>query len=325
MKKKILVIGGAGYVGSALVPSLLDSGHDVTVYDTFWYGDSFSRIENKGLTKIVGDVRDEENLRSACKNMDAIIHLACISNDPSFELNPKIGKSINLDAFPIAVEEARNARIKRFIYASSSSVYGIREGEVTENAIKEPLTDYSKFKLACEQIVGERAGNMPFVIIRPATVCGYAPRLRLDLAVNTLTISALETGRITVFGGSQLRPNMPIKDMVRAYETLLNAEENLINGQVFNAGYQNLSLNQIALEVQKVIPSAQITHVPTNDLRSYHVNSDKIRRKLGFTPRSTVREAIESLVEAHSTGKIIDGTANSIYHNVKRMKELSVQ
>lgn len=324
--KKVLITGGAGYVGSALVPHLLSKGYEIVVYDLYLYGDVFKGISNPKLTQIKGDIRDKEKLVTAAKGADAIIHLACISNDPSFELDPKLGKSINYDAFFNVVETAKSNNVKRFIYASSSSVYGLKsEKNVVETASLNPLTDYSKFKVGCERVL-EGIEDMTWVVIRPATICGYAPRLRLDVVVNILTINALVNRKIKIFGGEQLRPNINIKDMVRIYELLLSALSEKINRQIFNAGYQNLTVTEIAKIVQKLCgEDIEMEVVPTDDNRSYHINSDKIKRVLSFTPKFTVEEAIQSLIDSFHKGLIKDGLNNSLYYNIKLMQELNLR
>ncbi|MEK6837779.1 MAG: SDR family oxidoreductase, partial [Nanoarchaeota archaeon] len=222
---------------------------------------------------------------------------------------------------------ARANKVKRFVYASTSSVYGIKsEKNVAEEASLEPLTDYSKFKAECERVLQEKGDNVEWVIIRPATVCGYAPRLRLDVVVNILTINALINKKIKIFGGGQLRPNINIKDMVKAYELLLEAPSEKINRQIFNAGYQNLSVAEIANIVKRLCGDEVVLEiVPTNDKRSYHINSDKIKKVLGFTPQFTVEEAVQSLIRAFKEGLIKDGLNNSAYYNIKRMQELKLK
>ena len=210
----VLVTGGAGYVGSALVPALLQAGHRVVVLDLFLYGENVLAT-HANLKTVKGDLRDRATVDAAMKGCNAVIHLACVSNDPSFDLNPQLGKSINYDAFPGLVDSALAEGVQRFIYASSSSVYGIKEGvSVTEELDLEPLTDYSKFKAMCEtELLKRRRPGFETVIVRPATVCGYAPRLRLDLVVNILTTHALSNRRIKIFGGAQKRPNIHVKDI----------------------------------------------------------------------------------------------------------------
>ncbi|SVC40155.1 uncharacterized protein METZ01_LOCUS293009, partial [marine metagenome] len=234
---KIFVTGGAGYVGAVLVPHLLEKGYAVTVLDLMIYGvDVLPTHPN--LNSVKGDIRDQALLQELIPGHDAVIHLACISNDPSFELNPELGKSINLDAFRPLVEISRNAGVERFIYASSSSVYGIKdEPNVHEEMTLKPLTDYSCFKADCEKILAEyQSDDFTTVTIRPATVCGYSPRQRLDVVVNILTNLAYHKRKISVFGGDQLRPNIHIADMVEAYMFLLKAPKEKITGKIFNAG-----------------------------------------------------------------------------------------
>src|SRR6266446_6420286 len=230
--KQVLVTGGAGYVGSVLVPKLLAAGYGVTVLDLFLYGDEVfdGARSNPKLRLIKGDLRHLPTVEGALAGCDAVIHLACISNDPSFELNPELGKSINYDAFPVLVDLSRDAGVKRFIYASSSSVYGIKEDQnVTEELPLEPLTDYSKYKALCEDVLlQKKAPGFTTLILRPATVCGYSPRLRLDLTVNILTNYAVNSGKITVFGGGQKRPNIHIDDMAACYLRLLDAADTQI-------------------------------------------------------------------------------------------------
>ena len=313
-------------MGSALVPHLLDRGYQVKVIDLFLFGrDVFSAVQNKRrLTCVQADMRNEQALRHELKGMDAVIHLACVSNDPSFELDPELGKSINYDSMPGLLRAAESCGIKRFIYASSSSVYGVKDApDVREEAVCDPLTDYSKYKLLCERLTREYCGDkIEYVIVRPATVCGYSRRLRLDLSVNILTIHALVKKEITVFGGKQLRPNINIKDMVEAYALLLEAPREKIHGQIYNVGTDNLTVMEIAEKVKKQIGDEAVTLriQPTNDIRSYHVNSDKIQRILGFRPRYNVEEAIQSLFEAYRAGKIEDPLNNPLYYNIKTMQ-----
>lgn len=323
---RVLITGGAGYVGSALVPSLLSKGYGVVVYDLYTYGEVFKHLKDTNLTEIKGDIRDKDKLVAAARGCDAIIHLACISNDPSFELNPELGKSINYDAFFNVVDAVKANKVKRLIYASTSSVYGIKEEKnVIEDSTCEPLTDYSKYKVECEEVLQNSKEDFEWVILRPATICGYAPRLRLDVVVNILTINALINKQIKIFGGEQLRPNINMKDMVNVYELLLQAPRDKVNHQIFNAGYQNLPVSEIANLVKKICGSdISLETVPTDDKRSYHINSDKIARLLGFTPKFTVEQAIQSIVDAFNNGLVKDGLNNPMYYNIKRMKEINL-
>jgi nucleoside-diphosphate-sugar epimerase len=328
--KKVAVIGGGGYVGSALVPHLLERGYDIKVIDLFLFGkEIFNGVRNRHLACVEADVRNEVVIRKELEGMDAVIHLACISNDPSFELDPELGKSINYEAFPGFLQIVKATGIKRFIYASSSSVYGVKDQpDVREDTPCDPLTDYSKYKLLCESLISrENWKDNEYVILRPATVCGYASRLRLDLSVNILTINALVKKEITVFGGNQLRPNINMRDMIEVYRVALEAPREKIHGQIFNAGYENLTIMKIAEMVKKQVgdESIRIRVQPTNDARSYHVNSDKIRQVLGFQARYTVEEAIESLCKAYRAGKIKDPLSNSIYYNIKTMQNINIK
>ncbi len=276
--KKIYITGGAGYVGAMLVPKLLDEGYEVTVLDLMIYGEDVLKPHAK-LTVIKGDIRDVELLKKSIPGSDAVIHLACISNDPSFELNPNLGKSINLDAFEPLVKVSKVAGVKRFIYASSSSVYGVKaEKDVHEEMSLEPLTDYSKFKADCEKILEKYQSNdFTTTTIRPATVCGYSPRQRLDVVVNILTNLAFHKREISVFGGDQLRPNIHIADMVDAYLVLLRSPKESIAGEIFNAGTENQSVLDLAKTVKAVMgDDVKLVATPTNDNRSYHISSKKI-------------------------------------------------
>ena len=328
---QVLVTGGAGYVGAVLVPRLLEEGYKVRVLDLYLFGDHVLDAvrDHPNLEQVCGDIRNRAAVRRALAGCDAVVHLACISNDPSFDLDPSLGRSINFEAFEPLVVLSKAAGVRRFVYASSSSVYGVSEvPDVTENHPLVPLTDYSKYKAQCEPILLSRQSRQFIpVVVRPATVCGYSPRQRLDLTVNILTNLAVNTGRITVFGGSQMRPNIHIEDMVDLYLLLLRVPDEVIAGQVFNAGYQNHTVAEIAESVRQVVQEemavrnkVEIVTTPTDDLRSYHISSDKIRRVLNFAPSRTIQDAVRNLVKAFSAGKLSNSLSDIRYFNVKTMQ-----
>lgn len=322
--KNIFITGGAGYVGSVLVPKLLEKGYAVTVLDLMIYGEEVLPKHEK-LNAVKGDIRDQALLKQLLLGHDAVIHLACISNDPSFELNPELGKGINLDAFEPLVRISKESGVKRFIYASSSSVYGIKEEpNVTEDMVLEPLTDYSKFKMLCEEIlVPFQSDDFTTVTIRPATVCGYGKRLRLDLSVNILTNLAVNKGEITVFGGTQKRPNIHIEDMTDLYIQLLELPKERIAGKIWNAGYDNFTISEIAGMVRNVIGDhVRIVTTPTDDLRSYHVSSEKIKQDIGFVATHSLEDAVRDLKKAFDAGAIPDSLTDDRYFNVKRMQRI---
>jgi nucleoside-diphosphate-sugar epimerase len=327
--KRVLVTGGAGYVGSSLVPKLLGAGYEVAVLDLYIYGDVFAKHkDDPNLIQMKGDLRNAADVSRALASCDAVIHLACISNDPSFDLNPELGKSINFDCFRPLVKASKDAGVKRFIYASSSSVYGIKDDpDVTEDLPLVPLTDYSKYKAMCEDVLDqEREPGFAAVTLRPATVCGYAPRLRLDLTVNILTNHAINNGKITVFGGDQLRPNIHVEDMTDLYVRLLEEPDEAVNGKTWNAGYHNLKVRTIAdLVREQVGPSVNIVVTPTDDHRSYHVSSEKIRRELGFVAARSVQDAIVDLKDAFLGGLVPNAMTDDRYYNIKRMQALKLR
>ena len=322
----LLVTGGAGYVGAVLVPRLLKEGHNVSVLDLMIYGEDVLN-DHKNLRLIKGDIRDQDLLEEIIPGHEYLIHLACISNDPSFELNPLLGTSINFDSFRPLVEISKDQGIDRFIYASSSSVYGVKEEkDVHEEMTLEPLTDYSRFKVQCEEILSEYTSeDFTTVTIRPATICGYSPRQRLDVVVNILTNLAFHKRKITVFGGNQLRPNLHIKDMVEAYLLLVNASKEKIQGKVFNVGYDNQSVNSIGLLVKKIIgPDVKIVNVKSDDNRSYHISSEKIGNILGFKAKYKIEDAVFDLKKAFEKKLLPDSLHNEKYFNIKRMQSIKL-
>jgi nucleoside-diphosphate-sugar epimerase len=328
---KVLVTGGAGYTGSLLVPQLLSHGYKVTVYDIMYFGNDFLPKSNPNLDIVTGDIRDAKRLGEAAAGHDAFVSLACISNDASFELDEGLSTSINLDAFEPMVQAAKKAGVKRFVYASSSSVYGVSDApDVTEDHPLVPLTLYNKYKGMCEPILKQHTDkDFVGVTMRPATVCGYAPRQRLDLAVNILTNHAINNNKITVFGGSQLRPNLHVQDYADVVQLLLSAPDEKIADEIFNVGTQNLSLMDIAHLVKRVVEEEYpekgdiaIVTTPSDDLRSYHINSDKIKRALGFVPQHTVEDAVRDLCRAFRDGLVPNSFDDDYYFNVRRLKRL---
>lgn len=335
-KKKVLVVGGAGYVGSALVPKLLIKDYKVRIFDLYTYSrsqklgeDLFGDlIYHKNLEQIKGDVRNKKAIDQAVKGMDAVIHLACLSNDPSVELDPSLGKSVNYLAFFSFLKAINKYKINPLIFASSPSVYGVKkENEVTEDLPLEPLTDYGLYKLLCEKAIADLVplSQTTWVILRPATVCGYAPRLRLDLTVNILTNLAVNKGIITVFGGSQQRPNIHIDDVTDLYIKMLEYDNKKIAGKIFNAGNENLSILEIAKNVRKVIGKhIKIQVSPSSDdQRSYQISCQKINKELGWKPKKTIDNAIRDLAKAFQEGKIPNSLDDPIYFNIKRLQQIN--
>jgi len=328
--RNITVTGGAGYVGANLVPKLIRAGYNVKVIDLYLYGDDVLREvkDSLSLTEIKGDIRSADLLRKHLPGSDVVIHLACISNDASYELNPDLGKSINYDAFAPLVDISKESAVKRFIYASSSSVYGIKEeSNVTEDLPLLPLTDYSKYKALCEEILlKKRAPGFVTLVLRPSTVCGYSPRLRLDLTVNILTNHAVNNRKITVFGGLQMRPNIHIADMAQAYIKALEWPDEAIDGKIFNVGFDNFTVSEIAHKVRKVVgEDIEIVTTPSDDNRSYHVSAEKIKKELGFVATHSVEDAIRDLVAAFKAGRIPNAMKDSRYYNIKTMQELKLR
>jgi nucleoside-diphosphate-sugar epimerase len=333
--KNVLVVGGGGYCGSIVVPQLLNAGWNVTVYDILrWYGSDHLPKDNPRLRIIEGDVRETTLVAEACEGQDAVLHLACISNDASFELDEMLSTSVNLDSFEPVVIAAKKAGVKRFVFASSSSVYGVSDSpDVTEDHPLVPLTLYNKYKGMCEPLLLKHTDEkFVGVIFRPATVCGYAPRQRLDLSVNILTNHAVNKGKITVFGGAQLRPNLHVQDYADLCELLLTAPDAKIANETFNCGFQNMSIMDIALIVKQVVEeefpekgAIPIDVTTSDDPRSYHINSQKIKRVLGFEPKHSIEEAVRGLCKAFREGKLPNSFDDNKYFNVRTMKALGAK
>jgi nucleoside-diphosphate-sugar epimerase len=334
-RQRVLITGGAGYVGAVLVPKLLGRGYRVRVLDWYIFGEDVldGVKDHPHLEQIKGDIRDQHLLKHLLPGCEAVIHLACISNDPSFELNPALSRSINFDAFQPLVHLSKESGVQRFIYASTSSVYGVSAAEhVTEEHPLVPLTDYNKYKGLCEPLLLEQqAPHFTPVIIRPATVCGYSPRLRLDLTVNILTNHAVNTGRITVFGGQQMRPNIHIDDVTDLYRMLLELPSAWIAGQTYNAGYENHTVAELADMVRRIVEQElpgrapiEVVTTPSDDTRSYHISSEKIKRELSFEPRHTIEDAVRDLVSAFRDGKIPNSMRDMRYYNIKTLQHLQL-
>jgi nucleoside-diphosphate-sugar epimerase len=332
--KSIFLTGGAGYVGSCLVPYLLNEGYNVTVYDIMYFGNYFLPTKNKNLKIISGDIRNQSKIKTSCENHDVFINLACISNDSSFVLDRKLSKSINYDSFEPMVRIAKRSGVKRFIHASTSSVYGVsNQRNVKEDHPLVPLTDYNKYKAMVEPILlNNLDNNFEGVIFRPATVCGYAPRQRLDLSVNILTNFAYNKSLIKVFGGDQLRPNLHIMDYCEVVGLFLKAEKKDIHKEIFNVGCQNLTINELALKVKSVVEKKlnkknliNVIKSTSDDKRSYHINSDKIMKKLGYVPKRTIEMAVEDLCLAFSKNLLPNSFEDDFYFNVNRLKRINAK
>ena len=323
--KKILVTGGAGYVGSILVPKLLNKGYGVIVLDTLFFTDiGLKAVKGNPNLKIVeGDIRDDKALNECTAGVEAVIHLASISNDPSTDLNPRLTEEVNFEASVKLIKISKQNGAKRFINASTSSVYGIKDmPNVTEDLPLDPLTVYSRTKAETEpHVTAANDKNFTAVNIRPATVMGYSPKMRLDLTVNILTMSALTKGKITVFGGGQKRPNIHIEDITDYYVKLLEIPAEKIGGKTFNAGYENFTVSQIAEQVQEIIgKNVEIVTTPSNDNRSYHISSAKIEKELGLKPAHTIKDAVMDIKKASEKGLLDWNDPN--FYNVKKMKTL---
>jgi nucleoside-diphosphate-sugar epimerase len=332
--KNILVTGGAGYKGCILIPKLLKAGYKVTAYDLMLFG-AEGLPKHKNLTVLKADIRDISEFSKACVGINTVIHMACISNDPSFELDESLSRTINYDCFEPLVIAAKTTGVRRFIYVSSSSVYGVSDApEVTEEHPLIPLTLYNKYKGLCEPLLFKhQSSDFECVTLRPATVCGYSPRMRFDLTINILTNHAVNKGLITVFGGSQKRPNIHIDDVTELYVNMIEYPAAKVAGEIFNVGYENFTVSELATfvksTVEKEFPSKipiNITTTPSNDNRSYHVSSKKIWERLGWKPKRTIENAVQDLCLAFKDGRFGQDTmTNEAYVNVKVVKGLALK
>lgn len=324
--KNVLVTGGAGYVGARLVPKLLQRGLSVKVLDWYVYKkDVFKNLKAKKLVEIRGDLRNAKVVDKVLEDIDGVIHLACISNDLSFDLDSVLSRQINYDATVKFYDACIKKGIKRFIYASSSSVYGVKkEKEVTEDLTLEPITEYARYKVMCEEYLLEhKTKKMDLVILRPAAICGYSPRMRLDLSVNTLTIHALIKKKITVFGGSQERSQINIEDMADLYVNSLSYPSRLINGEIFNVTFGNYTLKRLAEIVQDTLGKDKITveYLEGKDNRSYRISNKKIKKVLSFIPKKSVGDAVLSIKTAYGEGRIPNALTAVHYYNALMMKD----
>ena len=307
---KILITGGCGYKGHVLIPKLLLKGYEVIAFDLQWFGNYL--VPHKNLSVIKGDVRNIESI--PLDGVDCIIHLSSIANDPCGDLNPQLTWEVSALATMQLADKAKRVGIKRFIYASSGSVYGVKEElQVTEELDLKPISEYNKTKMVGERVLLSYQDCMTIQIVRPATVCGYSPRMRLDVAVNLITMQALSKNKITVFGGDQVRPNIHIDDITDLYLHLIDHPE--ITG-IYNAGFENISILDIAKRVIQYVP-AEITVTPSNDPRSYRINSDKLLAT-GFKPKKTVNDAICEMIEKYRAGELKD---ENRFYNLKWMEE----
>ena len=328
--KKIFITGGGGYVGTRLVNILLKKKYYITVYDLFFYGNFLPK--NKNLKIVYGDIINTKKLEKYSKGHDYFLHLACISNDASYELNEKLSKSINYDAFEPMVLSAKRNGIRRFIYASTSSVYGIsNKKNVTEKHPLKPLTYYNKYKGMCEPLLLKHTNDkFTGVVFRPATVCGYSPRMRFDLSVNILTNFAYNKGYIKIIGGKQLRPNLHILDYCDAVVKLLTARKSKVKNKIFNVGYQNKSIENLAKIVKKKVEKFKKNKIDflrekSNDKRSYHINSDKIKNELNFKPKRTIEMAINEICLSFKKNNLPNSFKEDNYFNVITLKKKKIK
>lgn len=323
--KKILIIGGAGYVGAVLVPKLLKEGYYVRVLDLYTYGDHVfvTYKRDKNLKEIKGDLRDQNIVYQAMQNIDTVIHLACISNDPSFDLNPNLGRSVNYESLPGIINSLKGNKVKRLIFASSAAIYGLQSTKlsVNENFATNPQTDYAKYKLLAEKYILQNIGDIETVIVRSATVCGYSPRMRLDVLVNMFTAQAFNNKKINVYTGSNIRPHIHIQDITDFYCQLISAPRELINGKIFNANGENITIKDLAEMVRgRVRRDVVIEDTTSADIRSCKLDHSLALQVLKFKASHTIQQAIDEVYIALKTKVLIDSANNPLYYNIKMLK-----
>ncbi len=330
--KSILIVGGSGFVGSILTDKLLDEGYNIVSYDIEIYGHNYSKnaLKNKNFRFVKGDIRDQKLFKTATKSVDAVIFLACISNDPSYDHNLKLSHSINFECFENCVRAAKESGIKRFIFASSSSIYGPSDAtDVTEDHPINPITKYSQDKYYCEKILLDfNCQDFQPVIVRPATLFGISNRVRFDLVVNILTVNGVLEKNIVVHGGKQLRPNLHVKDMVDFYSCILKSSHELVGGSAFNIGLENHRVSDLANMVKNTIADKLAFHpkiktISINDTRSYQINSEKAFKQLGFKPKRSIYEGIETMIDYLVKSNLNSVTDTLKYSNVNQIKNFN--
>lgn len=318
MAARICIVGGGGYLGTVLTRRLLDRGHVVTVYDTFWFGDYLG--EHPALRKVHGDVRDTPSVRSAMNGAEVVILLACLSNDPMAEIDPALTREVNLHALQRLIVSAKELGVRRLLYASSTSVYGVQEvPRVVETTPLKPYTLYSRYKAEIEEFLKDQLdSSLVMVIVRGATICGYSPRMRLDLLVNQFCWLALKNGTITIEGGKQIRPLIHMRDLVDFYLLMLEADPRLVQGEAFNVTAGNFTVQQVA-EMVQAYTGCQLSYTGVTDPRSYPADGEKATKVLGYRTRRTIQEAMVEVCDAIKDGRISGASSN---FNLRRYKEL---
>ena len=312
-----LITGGCGYIGSRVTRHLLKLRHKVLVYDSFWFGNSLKK--HKNLKVIKGDIRDFDKLN--IKNIDVIIHLANVANDPTVELNPNLSWEINVLAAKIMADHAVKNKVKKLIFFSSGSVYGLKkEKKVTEELKLNPISVYNKTKMIAERVFLSFKDKIEVICLRPATVCGVSERLRLDVTVNKLTFDGFFKKKIFVDGGKQVRPNIHIEDIVRIIDHFVLSKKKFKHN-IYNIGFENLSILQIAKKIQKRL-RVKIKINKSRDIRSYRQDSSRLI-KTGFKPKYSVDHAIDQLIEYFKIKKLSNFGVNNF--NLKKMKKLKIK